>query len=302
MRQGLRELRKQRLDVDVLLNILQESNLGEWLHAFGPNYDQLRDVLAPTPPVTLRSITARQDEEGFRWTGARDIGRLMDLYVQFATTPPRPLSILDFGCGCGRLTRYLNMSPHKTFASDANPEHVAWCAANLENVTTRLNQRIQPLPFDDRSIDFAYAWSVFTHLRRDEAEAWLFDLARVLRPGGLLIATIHSELALRTLMSSEPHQTMMQVDAERAQLLAKQLHRDGYVFIPYNEGVTQLANVGPDYGNCFMDPQQSRSLWEGAFEMMAEIPGGAVAGWQDALVLRKREDFERMAQRLCNSN
>jgi SAM-dependent methyltransferase len=49
-----------------------------------------------------------------------------------------------------------------------------------------------PLPIPDAQFDVVTAFSVFTHI--DELESpWLLELRRILKPGGLLYATIHDE-------------------------------------------------------------------------------------------------------------
>ena len=45
-----------------------------------------------------------------------------------------------------------------------------------------------PLEFESASVDLAWAISVFTHLT-DNSVPWLLELHRLLKPGGLLIAT-----------------------------------------------------------------------------------------------------------------
>lgn len=286
----LRELATERPDIDVVLKLLGEARYAEWLHALGPTYDEkLRALLPPVAPLSLRSITGQRHEENYRWRGACDISNLIHLYERYAPNRPKRTRVLDFGCGGGRLTRYLGLSDHHdTVACDANPEHVDWCAANLPNVSTRLNQRIPPLPFDNQSIDFAYAWSVFTHLPRNESEAWFADLVRVLRPGGILIATIHGYPALKTLTKSQPHQQLLQMRGEEAEALIRRLQKEAYIFLPYEEPVIKMANVGANYGNSFIDVGQTSQLWDNAYELLAHLPGGALPEWQDALVLRAR--------------
>jgi SAM-dependent methyltransferase len=44
-------------------------------------------------------------------------------------------------------------------------------------------------PYPDASFDFAFATSLFTHLRRDEVGHYLAETARVLRPGGSCLLT-----------------------------------------------------------------------------------------------------------------
>ncbi|MGY1688890.1 class I SAM-dependent methyltransferase [Geodermatophilus sp. SYSU D01105] len=52
-----------------------------------------------------------------------------------------------------------------------------------------------PLPFDDGRFDLVLGYSVFTHLPVDHQDAWLAELRRVTRPGGLLLLTVHGRSA-----------------------------------------------------------------------------------------------------------
>jgi ubiquinone/menaquinone biosynthesis C-methylase UbiE len=45
----------------------------------------------------------------------------------------------------------------------------------------------------------AYCFSVFTHLDEQMQDAWLLELRRVLKPGGVLIVTVHNQRAANTL-------------------------------------------------------------------------------------------------------
>ena len=52
-----------------------------------------------------------------------------------------------------------------------------------------------PLPWPDATFDAVVGVSVFTHLTRDAQAAWLAEMQRVIAPGGLLLASIFSDVA-----------------------------------------------------------------------------------------------------------
>jgi SAM-dependent methyltransferase len=108
--------------------------------------------------------------------------------------------VLDFGCGPGRTLA--------NFLSEAKSAEI-W-GVDIDASSIELLRRehcpplhVQrcgfepPLDFEEGSFDLAWAISVFTHLS-ETSLAWLLELHRVLKPGGLLIATYmgrsHSEL------------------------------------------------------------------------------------------------------------
>jgi SAM-dependent methyltransferase len=72
-----------------------------------------------------------------------------------------------------------------------SPEAVEWCRANLPFARFELNALAPPLPFADAEFELTYALSVFTHLPVELQESWMTELARVTRPGGLLLLSTH---------------------------------------------------------------------------------------------------------------
>jgi SAM-dependent methyltransferase len=100
-------------------------------------------------------------------------------------------SVLDFGCGCGRVTRYWDTFDGTVSGGDVSTKAIAWCRANLPFARFEANRLEPPLAFADESFDLVYALSVFTHLTAELQLAWRNELRRVLRPGGRLLVTTH---------------------------------------------------------------------------------------------------------------
>ena len=102
-------------------------------------------------------------------------------------------AVLDFGCGCGRVTRYFHDFDGDVAGSDVSTQAVDWCRNNLRFARFEVNALAPPLAFADESFDLVYALSVFTHLTDDLQLAWRDELRRVLRPRGKLVVTTHGE-------------------------------------------------------------------------------------------------------------
>jgi SAM-dependent methyltransferase len=99
--------------------------------------------------------------------------------------------VLDFGCGAGRTLRHLlaDAEDAEVWGADIDADSIAWLQRELCPPLHAARCRPEPpLEFEDGSFDLAWAISVFTHLT-DTSLPWLLELHRVLRPGGLLIAT-----------------------------------------------------------------------------------------------------------------
>jgi SAM-dependent methyltransferase len=113
-------------------------------------------------------------------------------------------SILDFGCGCGRLIRaFHDLDGVTIYGSDYNPELIDWCRSHLPFGTFSVNNLEPPLDYPDSSMDFVYSFSVFTHMPEDLQHRWINELNRILRPGGLLLITTHGDSYLGTLGEPE---------------------------------------------------------------------------------------------------
>ena len=103
-------------------------------------------------------------------------------------------TILDFGCGCGRVMRkWINLTETELNGCDYNSKLIKWCKRNLPFAIFNTNKLMPPLPYNDQKFDFVYTISVFTHLTEELQKLWLIELARVLRPEGYLIITLHGE-------------------------------------------------------------------------------------------------------------
>ena len=101
--------------------------------------------------------------------------------------------VLDFGCGAGRtLRQFAASAAHAAcfVGCDIHLDSVRWVARHLNPPFGAVrNGERPPLPFPDQTFDLIYAMSVFSHLS-ETSTAWLLELRRVLRPSGLLIATV----------------------------------------------------------------------------------------------------------------
>jgi SAM-dependent methyltransferase len=100
-------------------------------------------------------------------------------------------SILDFGCGWGRIIRFFlkDVEPSRLWGVDPVEEMVdickkenKWC--HFESIGTK-----PPSSFQDNTFDLIYSFSVFSHLSEEMHRSWLVELSRMLKPGGLLVVT-----------------------------------------------------------------------------------------------------------------
>jgi SAM-dependent methyltransferase len=104
----------------------------------------------------------------------------------------RPRSILDFGSGAGRVTRWLraHWPDAQLSATDLRAEDLEFCAAEFGCTTWVSGTDIAALQAPG-TYDLIWAGSVLTHLDRGRAEALVARLLSWTRPGGLVVASLH---------------------------------------------------------------------------------------------------------------
>lgn len=152
----------------------------------------------PQPPYALASRVGSLDDATDPWSFYDWLGEASKGDIEAALPDGFGLegrSILDFGCGAGRTLRHFVADERSIdlWGCDIDAESIAWLQEHMARLlNVFVNGERPPLPQADESFDLVYCISVFTHLTESWGE-WLLELHRVLKPGGLLIATFMGE-------------------------------------------------------------------------------------------------------------
>lgn len=124
-----------------------------------------------------------------------EAGRFIAEVYQYAGREGLPVGestrVLDFGCGWGRMLRlFLNrVDSRHLHGVDVRDESVEM-ARQLDPYARFFKiDALPPTSFGDEFFDLVISYSVFSHLSEAVSLAWIAELARVMKPGGLAIVT-----------------------------------------------------------------------------------------------------------------
>ena len=108
-------------------------------------------------------------------------------------------SILDWGAGCGRLSRYLLRTRDlgdELICADIDEDNVRWCSENLPGAMSAILPLMPPSSLESEKFDLVIGYSVMTHLSEAAQFAWLDELNRTMAAGGVALLTVHSVMDL----------------------------------------------------------------------------------------------------------
>ncbi len=95
-------------------------------------------------PDEARRLRVHGDgsETAFDLEGYSAAIKLDQVARRFAGSPLAELGpVLDWGCGCGRTTRFLERSRIELFEVDIDADNVRWCAENLSGNYSPIDPR-----------------------------------------------------------------------------------------------------------------------------------------------------------------
>jgi len=159
--------------------------------------------------------------ELMHWTGSPSLENFLlvgESWAKFIDTVMRergmsgPRLLLDIGCGCGKTARQLLMNPNLSYIGfDIMKDAIVWSEQAFKSYADRyrfvhfdgISQHYNPggtiradeyvFPCGDGEADVIFAASLFTHLFENDCRHYLAQTARVMKPGGVAILSIHDD-------------------------------------------------------------------------------------------------------------
>jgi SAM-dependent methyltransferase len=185
--------------------------------------------------------------------------KLKQLHRRHGAVPLERAVVLDFGCGWGRLTRFLarDVAPGSLCGCDPYPGILDVCErTGVPGRLASIPYVSKSLPFDDR-FDLVYAFSVFTHLSESTHLASLRTIHAGLAGSGLLVATIRPPAYVRDGM----HEALPRGSA------ARKLERGkpAYLFAAHD---VQPSGGDATFGEAVVNMAYVRERWGELFELL----------------------------------
>ena len=294
------------------MNYLAGCRMGieDWLEL---NWDKvfqdqsLRQFVSPFPPPELMEIVGGlQNERDFAAHG-------VDIYQAISLASPKPLpdyrSILDFGCGCGRLARMFKGHLGHIAGCDIDSRHVEWVNNNLPFMKAKLSKVVPPIPYADNEFEAVISISIFTHLTERSQDQFLAELHRVCRPDGRLFLTVHGQRALSRALSESAIRSMLDMDDQRFQAAQRDFQENRHAFVlqhghlttePENLsvferikdivfGTKKMVAEKFEYGITFVPEKYLRAHWGRWFDVIDYNYGG-IHNFQDVVVLKPKKN------------
>ncbi len=132
------------------------------------------------------------DPEVFDAAGRRDAETILGPLIKPTDT------VLDLGCGVGRVALHVAPRCRTLWAVDASPRMLELASnrlAGIQNVRFALCEGATIPSLRSESIDVAYSILTLQHVEREDAFALLRELARVVVPGGTVYLTFPNLLS-----------------------------------------------------------------------------------------------------------
>lgn len=245
------------------------SELGDFYCEVDPGPMQTSGISLKTAILKQDDLAPLETEDGFFDAAYRHLQMFVEALVDHGVNFRTIGSVLELGCGGARLVRHFRcIEGARVVGTDIDANSITWCSENLPGMEFHVNSMDPPLPFDENTFDVAMASSVFTHIPLAGQVAWLNEMHRVMRPGGVFLCTVVGRF----------HITNQLTTAQREEMV-----RTGRIeLVPGESGLSVSSEVTKQH-DVFQSRAEVIDVFGKTFELL-----DYVRGKQDILVLRKR--------------
>lgn len=222
-------------------------------------------------------VIGKPDREWFYSSGPKSVADIQNALGRIGRSLECYKTILDFGCGCGRILLWLKdlARSSRLYGVDIDRPAIEWLRQQMPEAHLTVGPYLPPWDYPDGFFDLVYCHSVFTHIDETYQNAWLEELRRVTEPGAILVVSFHGEHAFQGLEQS------WWKWGRDPRLEREQFNREGLFYLT-DDG---WKGIFPDfYHSTFHTPWYIFQHWSRYFRIRAHIERGSL-GYQDYVVL-----------------
>lgn len=264
---------------------VEAHDAGGPLTALGTTLHPRFSALPHPPPSLMQRVSGSPEPSFFDADGVRSFTEFGDCIAQYRNWDSIS-RMLDWGCGCGRVTRcFLLAHPElEVHGCDIDAEAVEWCAGNLPDGKFRAIGPHPPTGYPDGYFQLAIGYSVFSHFDPDRQREWLAEMRRIIAPGGLFLASVHGRFAAR--FSLRPSEVPSRWRWIRRQKPTLDVLASGFIDAGEDRALAGIAPAGY-YRGTYQSPEWTNREWSKYFRVL-EIREGGMQNYQDLVVLERR--------------
>jgi ubiquinone/menaquinone biosynthesis C-methylase UbiE len=199
----------------------------------------------------------------------------------------RNSTVLDFGAGWGRISRFFirDIEIGGLLLADPIPEILENSVRDMPGVACLITRPFPPIGLRSQSVDLIFAYSVFSHLSETAATAWMHEFLRILKPGGLACLTTRPRIHVASggiSMAIDPNASAELIERETKTHL--RLFDSGeFVYLP----MTRLKKLTGDFFGEAAIPESFAATWVADLPLRQMIDNYSKSYMQPIMVFQK---------------
>ena len=211
-------------EIPLLLNEIPIELFGKLLLDVPSQYPNIKAFFPSMPPDHVQDNWTGNHGEALLGQSLAFIKTLITGYQELTDKDLKSSTVLDYGCGWGRLIRllYKHVPYENIYGVDPWDKSIDLCKQYGVKANLAICDYVpEKLPFEQQ-FDLIFAFSVFTHLSEKTVKTVLSTLRKYIHDNGILVITIR------------PQEYWSQYKQGRFKKEMYQIHeQNGFAFIPH---------------------------------------------------------------------
>jgi len=231
---------------------------------------EVADAMSIPPLPLMKRVANTENISFFRASSFKSFRDYWELVCKHSDIK-KIRTMLDWGCGCGRLIdTFIHLTGiTEIYGCDIDHEAIAWCKQNISRPAFAVIPPAPPTGYPDNSFDLVVGNSVLTHLTKDVQLTWLREIRRIIVPGGLFLASLHGEFAAYFAFQNAAHD-----------ILERGIHDEVLD--------SNLDGIAPPnyYRGTFQSKEYTKRVFSDYFEVLDYVERGSL-NFQDIIIMKK---------------